>query len=275
MITKYYQAISNGAEFQVISNLCIGYIVSGTKYIHRDDKRYQFNKGEVYYINAGRYYMENIPEEKSKFEEIIVVYSPTQLSSILSCLSRVFQFTVENTHSCDCCHLRSTICKSSINLSNFFNSLNQYIKDNTFKTKTVVETLKKTELIYLALASENCCIKSKILNYNTLNCQFEQVVHDSIFKNVALGQLAKECGLSLTAFKNKFKQHFAVSPRKWMTEQRLRHSKFLLISTNKPVMTVGRECLFVNASHFIKLFKAQYGCTPAFYRSECITVDVF
>ena len=95
MITKQNQTVSSNTEFTEVSNLSIGYIIAGTKLIRRDDNSLQFNKGEVYYINAGHYYIENIPDKNSQFEEIVVVYSPQQLGSILNCLSQTFQFTAE------------------------------------------------------------------------------------------------------------------------------------------------------------------------------------
>jgi AraC-like DNA-binding protein len=41
----------------------------------------------------------------------------------------------------------------------------------------------------------------------------------------------------------------------------------LLVSTTKSVSEIGNECTFPNTSHFIKLFKKEYGNTPAAYRA--------
>ena len=40
----------------------------------------------------------------------------------------------------------------------------------------------------------------------------------------------------------------------------------MLISTNKSISEIGNDCNFPNTSHFIKLFKKEYGMTPASYR---------
>jgi AraC-like DNA-binding protein len=45
-------------------------------------------------------------------------------------------------------------------------------------------------------------------------------------------------------------------------------SRLLLISTSKSISEIGNECTFPNTSHFIKLFKKEFGCTPAIYRSR-------
>jgi AraC-like DNA-binding protein len=43
-------------------------------------------------------------------------------------------------------------------------------------------------------------------------------------------------------------------------------ARLLLISTNKPISQIGAECRFPNSSHFIKLFRKEFGTTPAIYR---------
>ena len=56
-------------------------------------------------------------------------------------------------------------------------------------------------------------------------------------------------------------------PHRWFIKQRLIQSRLLLISTSKSISEIGIECTFPNTSHFIKLFKKQYGTTPAIYRN--------
>ncbi len=81
-------------------------------------------------------------------------------------------------------------------------------------------------------------------------------------------ELARRCNKSLTSFKKDFKQHFHETPHKWLLKQRLMHSRLLLTSTGKSVSEIGLECNFPNTSHYIKLFKQEYGVTPAIYRSR-------
>ena len=42
----------------------------------------------------------------------------------------------------------------------------------------------------------------------------------------------------------------------------------LLVSTNKSIADIASECRFTNTSHYIKLFKQEYGVTPAVYRNN-------
>ena len=95
---------------------------------------------------------------------------------------------------------------------------------------------------------------------------FEQIVYNHMFKDVSIEQLSEICNRSLTSFKKEFKRHFEMPPHKWYIQQRLMHSRLLLISTSKSVSEIGHECAFPNTSHFIKLFKKEYSITPSAYR---------
>jgi AraC-like DNA-binding protein len=93
-----------------------------------------------------------------------------------------------------------------------------------------------------------------------------EVIHSNIFSNVTIGELAELTHRSLTLFKKDFRAQFGCSPHRWLVEQRLLHSRIMLSSTSATISEIANECLFVNVSHFIKLFKRRYGVTPTVYR---------
>ena len=140
------------------------------------------------------------------------------------------------------------------------------MKEGMFGDSTA-EMLKTTELIYLILSQDDCCLKSKVLsNMDLMKENFEQTIQNYIFSDISVDELASKCNRSLTSFKKEFRKHFYEPPHKWFIRQRLMHSRLLLISTNKSISEIGNECTFPNTSHFIKLFKKEYGMTPSHYR---------
>ena len=154
-------------------------------------------------------------------------------------------------------------------LKNFFSTINAGLRDNLFADDDTAVHLKLTELVYLILSQGECCLKSKILsNMDLTKENFEQIVHNSIFTDISIEELAAKCNRSLTSFKKEFRKHFFEPPHKWFIRQRLMHSRLLLISTNKSISEIGLACNFPSTSHFIKLFKKEYGMTPAAYRNR-------
>lgn len=97
---------------------------------------------------------------------------------------------------------------------------------------------------------------------------FEQIIQNNVFNDVSIEELAQQTNRSLTSFKKEFKRQFFEPPHKWLIRQRLIHSRLLLISTGKSIAEVGTECNFPNPSHFIKLFKKEFGLTPSVYRNR-------
>ena len=86
--------------------------------------------------------------------------------------------------------------------------------------------------------------------------------------DISVEEIAKRCNRSLTSFKKEFFRIYGTSPHQWLIRQRLIHARLLLISTDKAIAEIGTACAFPNTSHFIKLFRKQYGMTPATYRNR-------
>nr|WP_244306629.1 AraC family transcriptional regulator [Gaetbulibacter sp. S0825] len=84
--------------------------------------------------------------------------------------------------------------------------------------------------------------------------------------DLKIADFAKLCGKSLSSFKREFKKRFNTTPRRWLINKRLDHSKTLLLGTDLTVSEVGYECGFKNNSHFIQAFKKVAKVTPYRYR---------
>lgn len=275
MIVKYVQGMRNGVQSYNLSRHGIGYVLKGKKYIHYGDVRYEINRGEVFCLGVGTHYMEDVPEQDKPFEQIMFYYTPDQLSRILHNLSVEYGLNITNDHSCPNCSGIGHVSYSAwSSMKSFFSTVDHYLKDDVFGCDDTAENIKITELIYLILSHKECCLKSKVLgNMDRVKENFEQMVRSHIFKDISVEELAHKCNRSLTSFKKEFSRNFYDSPHKWFTRQRLMHSRLLLISTTKSISEIGNECLFPNTSHFIKLFKKEYGMTPASYRNNHETDD--
>ena len=269
-IVKYVEANYAGIQLLHHSRCAIGYVVRGTKYIYYGDSRYTISRGEVFYMGVGNHYVEDIPEEGRNFEQIVVYYSPEQLQRILLNLNMNYSINITNSHSCERCRKHNHVSlPATTTLRNLFNHVTSFLYEDNFIHDVAAENLKMTELIYTIVSMEECCLRSKILsNVDAAYGSFEQIIYSHIFHDISIEELASISHRSLTSFKKEFKRHFTMPPHRWFIRQRLMQSRLLLISTSKSISEIGNECTFPNTSHFIKLFKKEYGTTPAIYRNR-------
>ncbi len=272
-IAKYVQTIRTGIRSQSLTRHCIGFVLRGTKYIYYGDVRHAVTRGKVFYLDIGTHYIEDIPDNGRSYEEVILFYSSQQLANILNNLNLIYQLTITNDHSCPECEKQThVIAPADPALRNFFSSVNAGLRENLYLDDSIANHLKLTELIYLILSQGDCCLKNKVLSNMDLSKEsFEQIVRQHIFSDISIEDLAAHCNMSLTSFKKEFRKHFYEPPHKWLIRQRLMHSRLLLISTSRSIAEIGIDCNFPNTSHFIKLFKKEYGMTPAAYRAHLMS----
>ena len=268
-IVKYVEANCAGIHLFNLSRCAIGYVVRGTKHIYYGDTHYTISRGDVFYLGVGNHYVEDIPDDNRPFEQMIVYYSPTLLQRILLHLNMTYSINISNSHKCDNCSAFNHVSlPASPALKSFFNHTATYLQDDNMHDDTA-ENIKMTELVYLIVSQADGCLKNKVLsNVDSAQENFEQIIYANIFSDISIEMLASMCNRSLTSFKKEFKRHFLTPPHRWFIHQRLMQSRLLLISTSKSISEIGNECTFPNTSHFIKLFKKEYGCTPAIYRAR-------
>ena len=95
---------------------------------------------------------------------------------------------------------------------------------------------------------------------------------ESVFVNnlwpVAVEDLAKAAGLSVSYFAHLFLRDFGVSPAKFVKERRMREAETLIRTTNLPLKEILARLGITDRSHFIRTFRRRFGLPPSQYRVE-------
>jgi AraC family cel operon transcriptional repressor len=69
------------------------------------------------------------------------------------------------------------------------------------------------------------------------------------------------------------RQHLHKTPTDIVNEARLAHAASELQSSGRAITEIALECGVENLSHFYKLFREHFGCTPRQYRlRHCLIV---
>ncbi|MEM6394430.1 MAG: AraC family transcriptional regulator [Planctomycetota bacterium] len=64
------------------------------------------------------------------------------------------------------------------------------------------------------------------------------------------------------------KQHLGLSPSQWITQQRLDHAALRLRMSRDPILHIALDLGYDNLSHFYRLFKRRFQCTPRQFRQR-------
>ncbi len=269
IVVKYSTSQNSGVGSTKLMRNAIGCVLKGEKFIHDDDRTLRVGKGDIFFLAPGTHYVENVPEQNEGFEQILFYFSPEKIQQIMATLT--------------CNSDMEAVCKdggfrgannsvavesASVITRSFFNSVEQLYDLGGFSSSADFESLKLTELAHVIMSHENNSIKRLLLgSLDKDKAEFERIIYSNLLCDKSIDMLAEECSRSVTSFKKEFKRIFGAPPHQWYLRQRLSYAKMLLNTTRESISQVGIICAFPNTSHFIKLFKRFYGCTPAVYRS--------
>ena len=78
--------------------------------------------------------------------------------------------------------------------------------------------------------------------------------------------LAKEAGMSRSAFARDFKATLGITPMEFVARIRLNLARRLLVSTVRSVEVIAAEVGFSSRSHFSRVFRDHYGTDPSTFR---------
>ena len=119
--------------------------------------------------------------------------------------------------------------------------------------------LTTQELIYELLKQQGCYEILAQDIHHPINKAIRMMQSDRI-NQLNVSDIADELDMSLANFSQRFKQMMDITPKEYLTRQKMNKSKQLL--RNHPVHEVAAEMGYENPSHFIRLFKEEFGITP-------------
>lgn len=80
---------------------------------------------------------------------------------------------------------------------------------------------------------------------------------------VPIETLVRPIGISRRNLERLFNREFGLSPARYYLELRIERAHLLMKSSNLSVLEVAIACGFVAASHFSKVYRRSYGCSPS------------
>lgn len=152
-------------------------------------------------------------------------------------------------------------------LNNFRQSIDILLENPELVDDGIIKT-KLKEFIQLLIKSQNAPSQLDFLAalFKPNEVEFKKVIQQNVYANLTIKELALLTHLSESSFKRKFKEVFNNSPKKYLTEKKLKRAAELLKSSNDRISEIAYDVGFDSVSTFNRNFADFYGKSPSNYR---------
>ena len=94
-----------------------------------------------------------------------------------------------------------------------------------------------------------------------------RMVDERWSEKLTLEAIARACGLNREKLTRGFREMFDCSIGEALAERRLGHASKMLLTTDKPVSSIGYENGYLSNASFARAFSRRFGVSPSDYRS--------
>lgn len=218
---------------------------------------------EAILLKCGTYFVDWVNDNSIEQVEVIAFHLS---SSVLNELYRQ-ELPDSIAKAEDISHI-TPVVKDEV-LIKFIESLEFYFNNpNLINDDTL--SLKIKELILLLLQStEYKTVRDLFANIFAKNkADLSEIVHNHLYTNTSIEDLAKLANMSLSSFKRAFQKRFSTSPGDYFLAYKIKKAKSLLSSTSLSVSEIAFEVGFNDPSYYTRVFKLKTGYTPTQYRQK-------
>lgn len=93
-------------------------------------------------------------------------------------------------------------------------------------------------------------------------------IHRNLLKDIDIECIAKQCGLSSSRFKAKFKEQIGITPHSYINALKIDTAKVLLKDPKNTITEIAYTLNFSSSNHFASIFKKYTGVAPSEYRNQ-------
>ena len=232
------------------------YVVDGKQ------TRISIKPGEIYYILPTGFF-EPAPEDPSHSKFLSILYYPDYIRSIILHCPRDGSHTREDRY----LHTDQGMDSFGCQLLELFNKIPRpVVEDQTVMVPFMRSLLAQTH----RMLTDNQPTE-KIKRSHTVWSAMNKYLIDHFEEPMSRDELAEIFRVTPNYVSNLFKRYTGMSFSDSCTNYRLQRAATLLSGSRLSVKEIGCICGYNHTSYFIKLFRKQYGVTPAKYQANYTT----
>lgn len=159
---------------------------------------------------------------------------------------------------------------NNIQLADTINRIIRISRYDQGKSKDIIIDLTLREMLVRLMQTQAAKIFAK--DYHTLSTSNPlaftiRFIKENLDTKIDLDEVANKASMSRATFFKKFKEEFGITPSKYILNERLKRAERLLSNSKYSITQVCYYSGFENLSHFITVFKNEYGSSPGQYRA--------
>jgi len=157
-------------------------------------------------------------------------------------------------------------------LFNYFQSLRVFFGQQETPPQELLH-LKFHELLHTLFVTGKNPLVCQYLNtvFHSTHASLRDIMEENYRYNLTLPEYARMTGRSLSKFKRDFRATYGETPGKWLVRKKLEWSRYRLESEDIAIGQLALECGFEDTSHFIKIFREQFGSTPFQHKKQFLS----
>jgi len=258
---KYKQVNRSGVRNVFLTEHTLVFTISGSKLLHLPGQVLNIGPNSVVLLKRGIYLMAEYPGKALEFEALMLFLPASVLRQFVVQYQLELPGEKQDTF--------YVILPANELLTGFRDQYRHYFGKQVRDMERLL-FVKIKELLLLLLATEQ---RGEVLSFLSSVIKEEPedlafTVRTYLFQPLTLEELAELSNRSLATFKRDFQRYYHTSPRQWINRQRLQHARLLLQTTEQSVSDTALACGFENVSHFIRIFRREFGITPQMMRTQ-------
>ncbi|MBI3438423.1 MAG: helix-turn-helix transcriptional regulator [Proteobacteria bacterium] len=95
----------------------------------------------------------------------------------------------------------------------------------------------------------------------------KRMIEERWAEKLTLEKIARACGLNRAKLTRGFRDMFHATIAEALAEQRLKQARQMLLTTDKPVSSIGYENGYLNSASFARAFGRRFGVSPSDFRT--------
>lgn len=240
------------------------HILEGYLYYTIDGETIKAGKGDVVFINSNEMHASQLKESQGCRFEIILIHPSVYASVpmiVTDYLNPVLQ--ADNAYK-----IYSAGSREAYTLSSIIHHMSELLsgKNDGYELNLISDAFLFLKNIWLSLDHQSS--SDPVSQDMTLLNHMTACIYQHYSEKLTLANIASSASVSISTANRIFRHFLNSTPIDFLNQCRLEAAAGLLRSTNRPISDIAYDCGFFQQSYFNRIFRREYGCTPASYRKH-------